>query len=73
MDSILKNCKEHYQDYLEEGISEAFCDAYEAALNKQDIRKSLRLLFKTWEPHFSGKTIMSIVTNIKLKLGEVCK
>jgi len=72
MDSILKNCKESYQPYLEEGIIDAFCDAYEASTGIPEIRKRLRILFKTWEPYFSGNTIMSIVMNIQYKLKEVC-
>jgi len=70
MDSILKNCKEHYQAYLEEGIIDAFCDAYEASTGIPEIRRRLRILFKTWEPYFSGNTIMSIIMNIQYKLRE---
>lgn len=72
MDSILKNCKEQYQEYLEEGIAEAFSDVYTQTQNNPPTRKKLRLIFKTWEPHFSGRTIMTIVNQIKVQLGEVC-
>ena len=71
MDSLLKKCKEQYQGFLEEGITEAFCEAYALTINKADIRRSLRILLKTWEAHFSGRTIMAIVHRIRIEQGEV--